>query len=179
MKKGIGSILAFIGIVLILNSFSGITGFVIIENINKNVSGIFGFAFFVAGVLLFLQQQTRGLEVFISNEAIKRSGKDRFIRNNLGAYRREIAMIIANPVARPQEIMGKFRVSPRGESLKGLRVAWHFDSQSGRLYIDDLLYHEKEGKYVGRWNRRVRNGEITPETYVSSGLVGYSEAALS
>ena len=58
MKKILQSILGilfiFTGIVLILNSFSGITGFVVFENISKNTGSIFGIVFIVVGALLFV-----------------------------------------------------------------------------------------------------------------------------
>ena len=53
-----GVILILIGIILILNSLSGITGFVISESIGTSVSGIIGLAFIIGGVFfLFLSSR--------------------------------------------------------------------------------------------------------------------------
>jgi putative component of toxin-antitoxin plasmid stabilization module len=46
-------VLIFIGAVLILNSLSGITGFVIAEAIGTGISGIIGLALVIGGVVLF------------------------------------------------------------------------------------------------------------------------------
>jgi len=53
-----GVFLILVGVFLIFNSFSGITGFVIFEN-TKNVRGILGLVFIVVGAVLFI---TRGEE---------------------------------------------------------------------------------------------------------------------
>ena len=53
-QKTLGAILILTGIVLILNSFSGITGFVVAESLGKSVSSILGLVFVIGGVLVFM-----------------------------------------------------------------------------------------------------------------------------
>ncbi|MBD3247459.1 hypothetical protein GF378_02455 [Candidatus Pacearchaeota archaeon] len=47
------AIFSLIGAVLILNAFSGMTGFVISEDIGIVASSVFGLAFFIGGLILF------------------------------------------------------------------------------------------------------------------------------
>lgn len=55
MEKIIGALMFFIGTILILNSFSGITGFVVAESIGKGISSILGFALIVGGILFMAE----------------------------------------------------------------------------------------------------------------------------
>jgi|SRR3989338_2747055 len=54
MKKGFYSVLGILlvvaGAVLLLNSFSGLTGFVVLEDVNKNVSGVLGIVLVLGGI---------------------------------------------------------------------------------------------------------------------------------
>ncbi len=102
------------------------------------------------------------IQVYISKKALERSEKNGFVREHMEDYLSEIEKIRKNPLERPQESIkqGGFRISPRGRSEKGLRVAWHFDNSRKILFIDDFLYHESKGGYVNRWNKRVRSGMI-------------------
>ena len=65
IKKIAGGLLFLIGSLLILNSLSTITGFVISENIVTSVSGIFGFIFVVGGIVLFVSGES-DLEVAVN-----------------------------------------------------------------------------------------------------------------
>ena len=48
----VGFVSIFIGLILIFNSFSRITGFTIIESIEEEMSSIIGIILFIAGILL-------------------------------------------------------------------------------------------------------------------------------
>ncbi len=167
--RAFGIFLIIIGIIFSLNSFK-ITGFTIFENIAQTTSSFIGIILLIGGILFLTagrEEKESKLEIFISNKALERSKKDRFIRQNLAQYRDEIRMITANPQARPQEHVGDFSVSPQGH--KNIRVAWHYDRQTKTLYIDDLLYHKKEHEYVDKWNRKATKREITREDYKKAG----------
>lgn len=157
------------------------------------VSGIFGWAnaftgavigtsgasiavvfIFIAGLILLLTERGKGgLEILISEKALERSRNDSRVRNNMRRYANEIRMIAADPRARPQEKVGEFHVSPRGQSVGGLRVAWHYDEGKNKLYIDDLLYHTGENDYVDKWNRKVSARRITRKDYESAGYQAF------
>jgi len=47
-----GIVLVIVGIVLIINSFSGITGFAILENVTNSTSSILGIILVVVGILV-------------------------------------------------------------------------------------------------------------------------------
>lgn len=53
-KKVIGIILIIVGFVFVLNSFSGITGFVIAESVGKGISGVLGLVLIIGGALIFM-----------------------------------------------------------------------------------------------------------------------------
>lgn len=53
-KVILGIVFLVLGIIFLLNPFSGITGFVIFESITKNASSILGLTFFIVGLLLIL-----------------------------------------------------------------------------------------------------------------------------
>ncbi|MGD9275934.1 MAG: hypothetical protein PVJ67_02065 [Candidatus Pacearchaeota archaeon] len=52
MKRGIGILFFAFGILLILNSFHGLTGFAIYEKIREAQSSVFGLMFILVGVFL-------------------------------------------------------------------------------------------------------------------------------
>ena len=62
--RTLGVISFIFGAVLLLNSFSGITGFVIIEDLERNMGSVWGVAFIIVGILLiFVERFERaGLE---------------------------------------------------------------------------------------------------------------------
>jgi len=177
--KGLGFVLIVIGAFLILGSFSGITGFAVFDDLRRETFSVVGIITIITGLLLMLgfRDQEGGLatiaetgtKVMISKKALERADKNNFITHNWSRYLHEIRMIQADPKARQTERIGEFNISPRGRSLKGLRVAWHYDGDTDTVYIDDVLYHEKEGKYVDNWNDRARKRQITQKSYKVSG----------
>lgn len=105
------------------------------------------------------------MKVFISKKALERSKKDKFIKENLDKYIKEINMLIASQLKRPTEKIGEFNITPRGSRKE--RLAWH--REGDELYIDDFLYHEKGEDYVDKWNIKARIGKIKREDYRSLG----------
>lgn len=74
-KKIIGGSSALIGAILILNSLSGITGFVISQQLENTPSLFFGIILFVGGLALFvLEAREGGLEKNLARDILK-SGK--------------------------------------------------------------------------------------------------------
>lgn len=78
VMKNLGIFFFLIGVVLILNSLSGITGFIIAERVGTSVSGILGLVFLVVGVLLFvsgLEKKVKPIKIIRTKQfqkAIKR-----------------------------------------------------------------------------------------------------------
>ncbi|MBI5804297.1 DUF308 domain-containing protein [Candidatus Pacearchaeota archaeon] len=165
----IGIFFVVIGFVFLLNSFQ-LTGFTIIDDIAQSTSSLMGIVFVIGGILFFVagRGEESDLEIFISRKALERSKKDTFVRTNLRSYMNEIKMIAANPEGRPQERIGDFKVSPR--SHKNIRVAWHYSPSENRLYVDDLLYHRKEGQYIEDWNNKARNRKVRIRDYEEKGF---------
>lgn len=233
MKKTvhiIGIILILFGCFLIINAFSGITGFAVFEAADGKISILLSVLFILVGMVLIntsrasrdyreresklkeilrdrfsslsseerhdynkalrrhyeKEQKRREYEsknpvneannlIFISNSAIERSKKDAFVSRNLKEYLIEIGRISRNPDERPQEKIGEFSVSPRGRSGKGIRVAWHLNS-NGNIFIDDLLYHKDRFRFIDDWNHKVKNRIIRREYYEKKGYRSYSGA---
>ncbi len=113
-------------------------------------------------VLFPERHEAREMPVLISEKAIRRTERDAFVRAHLQNYLHEIDMIRKSPFDRPQGVVGGFRVSPKGESKKGLRVAWHLGESGGKevIFIDDVLYHQGDKRYVNDWHDRAEKGEI-------------------
>jgi len=59
IQKVVGIFLSVVGILLILNSVSGITGFVIAEPIEKGLSSVIGLAFVVIGVVFVRKKKVK------------------------------------------------------------------------------------------------------------------------
>lgn len=57
--KSIWILLIVVGVLLLLNSFSGITGFVVSENLQGGLSIVWGLVFIVGGILLFVVLRER------------------------------------------------------------------------------------------------------------------------
>ncbi len=120
-------------------------------------------------------------KVYVSRIALARMRSNSFVRDNINRYIKEIVMI-GNGARNQAQVqsMGEFRVSPLGRSEKGLRVAWHLarDPETGNLayFIDDLLYHEKEDRYVDDWGTKAVNGEIRLKQYQDATYVTYDVA---
>lgn len=105
------------------------------------------------------------MKVFISRKALDRSKKNKFVKEHLREYMKEIDMLVASQLKRPTERIGEFNVTPRGDKKE--RVAWHREGED--LYVDDFLYHEKDEDYVDKWNIKARIGKIKREDYESVG----------
>jgi len=67
LKKVAGIVLIFVGFLLILNSFSGITGFVISENLEKETGSIFGFILIISGISLLLIQGSVSIDDLVED----------------------------------------------------------------------------------------------------------------
>ncbi len=161
------------GILFVINSQANITGAVIGYGVVfPEIEFFVGSIFIVfAGILLVVGGGVGGLEVLISEKALERARKDPRIKNNIEKYVDEIKMIMSDPRQRPQEILGKFHVSPRGKGKGGIRVAWHLDGNI--LYVDDLLYHERGNQYVDNWARKAGKKKVVISDYAESGYVDY------
>jgi hypothetical protein len=64
-KRGIrilGGLLILIGIVLIFNSYIGITGFIIFEEFSWQVGPIFGIIFVLVGIIIFIKAERRRVQ---------------------------------------------------------------------------------------------------------------------
>lgn len=160
-----------IGAISLFSSYVNITSNIIGYQINKEFSSFIPMGILLAGVIAIFMSGRRehkesGLSIYISNDAIEKSRKDQWVRQNLGRFVKEIRMIEQNPHARPQERMGEFTVSPRGHT--DVRVAWHYDREKNELYIDDFLRHETRG-YAEKWDQKVIRGKIKKETYKTRG----------
>jgi len=69
-RKIIGVVLFLIGAILILNSFSSITGFAVAESIGTSISSILGLVLVVGGIVIFM---SRGKEKKELGDLLKRS----------------------------------------------------------------------------------------------------------
>ena len=81
-RIGIGTLSLLIGVFLILDSFSGITGNVVSEQTGRGIGSFLGLVFIVGGLLLFaLEIQERrkegGLEKNLAQEIARRWLKNR------------------------------------------------------------------------------------------------------
>jgi len=177
----IGSVLLIIGLFLILNFDANITGAVIGVKVSPTVNSFVGVLFVIVGVLVLEKSAIEVIvkeapKVCISEQAIERSKKDRYVRENLKRYAAEINRIAEEPEKISQEIIGDFRISPRGH--KNIRVAWHMKRRDGQeeVCVDDLLYHKGED-YVDKWNKKVSKGTTTKKSY--SGYRNYKSTKLS
>ena len=71
-KKFFGIVLMFVGVTLILNSLSGITGFAIAEEIGTEFSSIFGFAILLLGMFLYVGVEPEKVEENLAQELLKK-----------------------------------------------------------------------------------------------------------
>lgn len=111
-----------------------------------------------------------GVKLFISNVALSREKRDRHIIEEFKHYAHEIQMIVNELSSRHQEMIGHFRISPRGHNEN--RVAWHMDEAGDytEVFIDDLLKH-KNMHYTCHWDEKVRDGRVSREKYLESGYL--------
>ena len=92
-QKAAALIFMIVGAVLILNSLSGITGFVISESIGTSVSGILGLVFIIGGVLLFVNGREErkvkegGLEKTARQTKIFKKGQAALNSRAMGTYK--------------------------------------------------------------------------------------------
>ena len=112
MKKGVirglSGILLLTGALLILNSFSGITGFVVFEQIKKSVSTIIGLIFFIFGIAGFFVEK---LEKIVKTGTRAKITLDKYISkriqeltdNNESAYVSQWELM---PIIKKLEEMG-------------------------------------------------------------------------
>jgi hypothetical protein len=156
-------ILFLVGSIFTSFNVTEITGNVIGSSAVSEFLSIFLFCFGLFS--LVVATRVAPLEVVISEQALDRLKKDKFVRENRKQFHREINMISQSPEARPQERLGNFKVSPRGGSSNGIRVAWNLDPVSGQLRIYDLLYHKSNERYVDGWNDKARLRTIQPGDY--------------
>src|SRR3989344_5003221 len=158
----LGLILFLLGLFFLLNSkVDIITSAVVgIPLASSTLSSIPSILFIIIGIILMTSSETKDLEIVVSKIAQKRLKKDKKIQSDYERYIDEIIMIRADPKSRPQERIGEFQVSPRGRGKGGIRVAWHYDKESNKLYIDDFLYHVKENKYVDNWTEKATKKKI-------------------
>ncbi|MEK6898750.1 MAG: hypothetical protein AABW79_01500 [Nanoarchaeota archaeon] len=177
-----GLVFFALGFYILLSSFSSVTGFAVINAEDIPYSSIWGVAFLIVGAFL-LSIASRisdigGIErrvmsgspsVVWSVQARERMRKDNFVRGNKKKYVKEVEMIAQSPKQRGQERIGQFSVSPRGHN--NIRVAWHYDSKTNTIYVDDLLYHKNGRTYVDNWNNRATDGEITKGSYSGYGSI--------
>jgi Na+-transporting NADH:ubiquinone oxidoreductase subunit NqrF len=106
----------------------------------------------------------QNVKLFISEQALHSSEHDNHIIENIHHFIHEIQMIIEELHERHQEMIGHFRVSPRGHTPN--RVAWHMDKKDDftEVFIDNFLYH-KNMKYNDNWIEKVKDGKITLDYY--------------
>lgn len=117
-RKIIGIILFLIGAILIFNSFSGMTGFVVSNLVGKGISSILGFGFIIGGgILLILESRLeRNLEDFKNKTAIITDPKKLMkIANRLGYDRRNVkeGCQILNEKGKPITVIPKHSFSKR------------------------------------------------------------------
>ncbi|MCX8194047.1 MAG: hypothetical protein N3G19_01665 [Candidatus Pacearchaeota archaeon] len=105
------------------------------------------------------------MKIFISKKALERAKKDKYVKEHLNEYMKEINMLTASQLKRPTERIGEFNVTPRGGRKE--RIAWHREGDD--LYIDDFLYHERGEDYVDKWNIKARIGKIKRKDYENDG----------
>lgn len=161
------------GIFFMINSQANITGAVIgVSVVFPEIEFFAGLFLMIFAGILVVVGRDGGLEVLISRRALDRAKKDPRIRHDVRRYVKEIEMIAHNPRDRPQEILGEFHVSPRGKSKGSVRIAWHLDGN--KLYIDDLLYHVTDKKYVDDWAKKADRGNITIGYYENDGYDYYN-----
>ena len=109
--------------------------------------------------------QEKEVYILISKQALDRIKNDRFVKQNRNWYESQIIMLGKAPFERPKERLGNFNVSPRGHEKR--RIAWHLEIKENTIiiFIDDLLYHITEDKYVENWNIKVVNKKINLKDY--------------
>lgn len=105
------------------------------------------------------------IQTIVSKQALERFSKDKFLKQNRNWYNKQIILLVESRLNRPTERIGDFNITPRGHEKK--RIAWHFEvrEETITLFIDGLLYHVIENKYVDNWNIKAANKEIRLKDY--------------
>lgn len=80
VMRALGILLILAGVLFVLNSFSGITGFAVAELVGKATGSIIGLVFIVGGIVLFLRGQESEL-VKISDGGVRIIRSKRFNRS--------------------------------------------------------------------------------------------------
>lgn len=180
----LGEIIIIFGLAIFIFNIK-ITG-AVIGSLGFSSLGIIALAIFIGGfILINMARKESGLiervkeispvvehKILVSKKAMARLRKDKRIQENTGKYGDIMRMIASAPKSYQQESLGDFQVSPRGHNP--LRVAWHFNKDSGKVYIDDFLYHTKGDKYNDNWNKKVAKGSITLKDYKDSGYFAFT-----
>ncbi len=172
--KLLSALSLILGAFLLFSSQTGLTGAVIGNERVGSIGSIIGIILIIGGVLGVmvseegdLEREVKGpIKILISETALKRSKKDKRIMNDKKRYINEIIRISKNPRERPQEIIGEFKVSPKGNNP--LRVAWDYEAEQNILEIYDFLYHINDKDYTDYWNKKAEKKEITKQTYKSN-----------
>ncbi|MDD5133638.1 MAG: hypothetical protein PHD81_00235 [Candidatus Nanoarchaeia archaeon] len=106
------------------------------------------------------------MRILISDQALNRLKRDKYIKQNKDKYNKIIFMIAQSKLNYEKEKNGDFWVSPKGG--KSERVAWHFEVDIAnkiiKLFIDDILYHEGRN-YIENWDINAINRKIILRNY--------------
>lgn len=154
VMRGVGFFL--LGVILLLSSANGLTGFVIAENTPIPVSFLGMLFTFVGSVLLVVgareperraPEQRRDLEVLVSATARDHS-RDKSVKGELDRILKQIAhlrkQLMEDPLRKLREKrIGNFRVEEEGR----FRIDWDYDAARGVLYIVDINYKKGQKRY--------------------------------
>ncbi len=167
------------GALLIISSSINITGYAVGTYQNQwDIKLILGLGF-VFGSLLMLAMQSRSqpskksIKIKISKKAVGQIKEKLPTRPRIREYLEEIRMIAANPLQRRHETAGRFNISPSYKIKIGIIVAWHYDKKTDTLFVDDLLYREKEDKC--EWEKKAAKGKIMQEDYMKKGYLPFDK----
>ncbi len=159
-----GVVFLLIGLVILANSFQGITGFSVFSNDSGQLlEGFWAFWFLIGGIVLLLESRGKKegeLEILISHNAMQKAEHDSKISENYGRYQHEVQMIAADPAHRPKQKYGDFYLSPTGQTKQ--RVAYYIEGN--KLHVVDYFTMSDE-KGVRKWIAKAKSGEITKQSY--------------
>jgi len=79
IQKIIGGVLILIGFVFILNSYFGITGFIVAESTNERVGSILGLVFMIGGLILVMSELEKKIEIY---QDMSKKGDDSYYLND-------------------------------------------------------------------------------------------------
>lgn len=136
VSKILGIILVTAGIILVLNSMSGITGFVIFKDISKTIGSILGLAFISVSVILLIGTKT--LE-----KILKKEGKDLneilnaredFVNNNHKSYKRYLES--RNEIPKQYRTQTEKEDYARRELMNKFVPLVHYDETDSIEYLE-------------------------------------------